>query len=105
MPIETRLTTPEDAKLATSEADVVLIVNTYHHIENRPEYFAELLKKLSVDSKLVIVDFKKEDLPVGPPINIKLSEVTVIEELIEAGFNNIHIDNSSLIYQYIITAW
>jgi SAM-dependent methyltransferase len=105
LPIETRLAAFDDPKLNAGEADIVFVVNVYHHIENRPPYFAGVLEKMPEDGRLVIVDFKKEDFPVGPPIDIKLSAATVVQELTEAGFQNIHIDSESLSYQFIVTAW
>ena len=104
LPIETRLATRDDPRLAVGEADIILIVNTYHHIENRPEYFTSLLKKMRTGSKLVIIDFKKEETPVGPPLETKLSEAIVAKELMDAGCESINIDKGSLPYQYIIEA-
>ncbi len=104
LPIETRLAAPDNPKLAPAEADVVLIVNTYHHIENRVRYFAGVRKNLPPGGRLVVVDFFKKELPVGPPPEIKLSETVVEKELREAGFTEIHIDTSTLPYQYIIIA-
>jgi hypothetical protein len=54
--------------------------------------------------KLLIIDFKKTDLPIGPPKNLKLDAAQVEAELRGAGFRNIRIDDTTLDYQYIITA-
>ena len=83
LPIETRMASPKDPNLILGEADIVLIVNTYHHIENRIEYFSKMRNKIGQDIALVIVDFKKEEMPVGPPLRIKLSEITVVNDSIE----------------------
>jgi 2-polyprenyl-3-methyl-5-hydroxy-6-metoxy-1,4-benzoquinol methylase len=105
LPIATRLAAFDDPELGTGEADIILVVNVYHHIERRPQYFSGVLEKMPEGGRLVVVDFKKEDSPVGPPIDMKLSAATVVEELTEAGFQNIHIDSESLSYQFIVTAW
>jgi SAM-dependent methyltransferase len=52
----------------------VLIVNTYHHIENREAYFAKVLKGLKPGGELVLIDFFKKELPVGPPVDHKIDE-------------------------------
>lgn len=104
LPIETRLAAEDDPKLASSEADIAIIVNTYHHIENRPVYFGNVREKLNKNGSLIIVDYFKKELPVGPPADIKLSEEAVVEELKKAGFENITVDSKSLAYQYIIIA-
>src|SRR5262245_39500075 len=38
--------------------DIVLVVNTYHHIENRTSYFAKLKDALVPNGRAAIVDFK-----------------------------------------------
>lgn len=102
LPIETRVIPYDHCGLKPNEADFALIVNTYHHIENRPAYFKELYNLLKPKGKIIIVDFFKKELPVGPPVTMKLSENEVVKELKSAGLKNISVDSSSLPYQYII---
>lgn len=102
--MELRRVPYDSSLLQPAEADVVLIVDTYHHIENRRAYFAEVLAGLKPGGRLVVIDFFKRDLPVGPPVRMKLSSDTVIEELRLAGFEQFEVDNELLPYQYIITA-
>jgi len=71
--------------LADKEVDMVLIVNTYHHIENRSDYFAKVKKGLKNNGELVIIDFFDADIPVGPKHH-KISIDTVISELKQAGY-------------------
>ena len=47
-------------------ADVVIVVDTYHHLPNRPTYFSDLRKSLAPGGRVAIVDFRK-DSPEGPP--------------------------------------
>ena len=84
--------------------DVVLIVDTYHHIENRISYLKKLRKSLRKDGMLVIVDFKKEKTPQGPPLELRLAEKHVESELKAAGFGLVTTDRKTLAYQYIIKA-
>lgn len=104
LPIETRLATESDPRLQPGEANIAILVNTYHHIENRPEYFSGVRQLLAEEGAVVIVDFFKKELPVGPPIRLKLAPETVAEELKRAGFREIRIDRETLEYQYIIIA-
>jgi SAM-dependent methyltransferase len=71
---------PDDPKLP-EPVDVVFICNTYHHIEDRQIYFEKLKKNLRAGAKLVIVDFIKGKLPMGPPDKMKLAPDEVISEL------------------------
>ena len=90
--------------LQAQEVDKVLIVNTYHHIENRVAYFSQVLKGLKPGGELVVVDFFKKELPVGPPVDHKIDQEMVKKELTEAGFTNFEINTDLLEYQYIIRA-
>lgn len=102
--IETRLTTQDSPGLKPGEADLVLIVDTWHHIERRIEYLKELKKCLHQDGVLVIIDFKKVKTPPGPPVELRVAEEQVESELKSAGFTIVSADKSLLPYQYIIKA-
>lgn len=102
--IETRLTAPDAPGLKPGQADVVLIVDTFHHIENRIEYFKKLKGVLGKAGLLVIIDFKKQKPPPGPPIELRLAPEQVESELKSAGFALVSTDPDLLPYQYIIKA-
>ncbi len=102
--IETRLTVPDSAGLKPLEADLVLIVDTFHHIENRIEYLKKLKGTLRKGGALVIIDFKKEETPLGPPIEMRLTEEQVESELKAAGYTIVSTDSDTLPYQYLIKA-
>lgn len=102
--IETRLTVASDPSLDSAEVDMVLIVNTYPFISNRVAYFKKVCRGLKPDGRLVIISFKKEPLPVGPPPEEKVSAERVTSELDSAGFKTIGVDVESLDYQFTLTA-
>jgi ubiquinone/menaquinone biosynthesis C-methylase UbiE len=102
--MELRQVPYDSSLLAPSEADVVLIVDTYHHIENRVEYFAEVRAGLKPGGKLVVIDFFKRDDQQGPPVAMKMAEDVVVQELVQAGYTKIDIDRTLLPYQYLIEA-
>ncbi|MBT8205680.1 MAG: methyltransferase domain-containing protein [Eudoraea sp.] len=89
--------------LEDKEVDMVLVVNTYHHIENRPDYFARVKKGLKNKGKLVIIDFFDADIPVGPRHH-KISIDSVVSELKKAGFTHFEVEVNLLPYQYIISS-
>lgn len=90
--------------LIKNEADVAVLINTYHHIDTRVHYFSQLRELLKPNGELVVVDFFKKELPFGPPIAMKLSEEEVVSELKSAGFTEFEIDATTLPYQYMIKA-
>jgi len=102
---ETRLATPEDAKLKPAEADLVLMVNTYIYIKNRVPYLKKLMNGIAPGGKIFIVDFKRKRIPIAnPPAKLRIPLYQVEAELEEAGYKNIVSDDRSLDYQYIVMA-
>lgn len=101
---ESRLSRHDDPLLQPNEADNVIIVNTYAYIENRVPYLRTLSKGMSPGARLLIIDFKKNNLPVGPPNELKVAQTQVERELIAAGFVIKKTDTDALDYQYIILA-
>lgn len=103
--IELRKIPYDSPSLKDGEVDMVLIVNTYHHIENRSDYFAKVKKGLTSNGELVVIDFfKSEGVPVGPPMEHKLSIDQVVAELKKAGFTSFEVLVDLLPYQYVIKA-
>jgi ubiquinone/menaquinone biosynthesis C-methylase UbiE len=49
----------------------------------------EAYRLLKHGSKLMIIDWKKEETPNGPPLSIRVSEQTIMLHLSKAGFTNI----------------
>lgn len=78
------LATADDAKIP-EPVDVILVVDTYHHIDNRPAYFRALLDKLKPEGRLVIIDYTKESA-MGPPKDARFTPEEVTAELKEAGY-------------------
>jgi ubiquinone/menaquinone biosynthesis C-methylase UbiE len=101
--VETRLTQPDDPSLSDSEVDLVLLINTYAFISNRVDYFSKVQSGIRKGGRVVVVDFKKEPLPVGPPPEEKVTWQEVFVELDSAGFTNLQIDSTGLDYQYTVT--
>jgi ubiquinone/menaquinone biosynthesis C-methylase UbiE len=64
--------------------DLVIVVDTYHHIDNRTKYFSQLRQLLRPGGRIAIIDFTAES-PVGPPKQHRISKEEVIKELSLAG--------------------
>lgn len=90
--------------LKNKEVDKVLIVNTYHHIENRVAYFSKVLNGLKDNGELIVIDFFKKELPIGPKSDHKFSKEEVVTELKQAGFTRFDINDELLEMQYIVRA-
>ena len=101
--IETRLTTADKPGLALGEADVVLVVNTFHLVENKVEWLRQIHEGMKETSRMVLVDYKKHEyFPNGPAEELKLEPEEVEAMLLEAGFEAARFDVDQLKYQYIV---
>jgi ubiquinone/menaquinone biosynthesis C-methylase UbiE len=65
--------------------DLVLIVDTYHHIGDREMYFRKLAKSLKPGGRVAIVDFKP-DSPEGPPKEFRFPPEKLKAEMGKAGY-------------------
>ena len=65
--------------------DVVLVVDTYHHLPNRSAYFRDLKKSLKPAGRVAIVDFRK-DAPDGPPVHFRFTPQQIQDEMMQAGY-------------------
>ena len=65
--------------------DVVLIVDTYHHLPSRATYFRELARSLAPTGRVAIIDFRK-DSPEGPPREFRFEAEQIVSEMQQAGY-------------------
>ncbi len=93
--------TPPDRAALPEPVDAVFVCNTYHHITDRVAYFRQLRQHLRADARLMIVDYYRRPLPVGPPVAHKIAADEVIGELTAAGYHLVTHDET-LDYQYIL---
>jgi arsenite methyltransferase len=95
------LAKPDDPLLPAAAIDRVFICDTWHHIQDRGAYAAKLLKALRPGGRVVIVDFQKKALPVGPPDEMKLAREEVIADFEPQGFR-LEKEETFLPYQYFL---
>jgi predicted methyltransferase len=76
--------TPDDPRLP-EKADLIILVDVYHHIENREQYFIRLQKSLKPGGRLAVIDFRM-DSPEGPPVSARIAPERVKAELAGAGY-------------------
>jgi SAM-dependent methyltransferase len=74
-----------DAANLPEPVDLILVIDTYHHIDDRTRYFAALQSSLRPGGRLVIIDFKA-DSPNGPPAQHRIPPERVTHELAAAGY-------------------
>jgi len=90
-----------DDPLVPEPVDRVLIVDVWHHIEDQPRYLQRLRKLLKPGGQLILIDFHKRDLPVGPPPSMKIAREEVLQQITAAGFQ-LEAEHTFLPYQYFL---
>jgi len=95
------LASPDNPRLPPGATDLVLVVDTFHHIDDRLAYFRRLARCLKPGGRIAIIDWLEGDLPVGPPPDHKLSREQVIEEMRAAGYVLAE-EPDILPYQYLL---
>ncbi|MGP1679110.1 MAG: class I SAM-dependent methyltransferase [Burkholderiales bacterium] len=75
---------PNDARLPR-KVDLVLMVDTYHHIEQREAYFRKLAQSLKPGGRIAIIDFNAQSA-MGPPPDARIAAARVVIEMAAAGY-------------------
>lgn len=99
--VTTILAEPNDPKLPAGEVDLILCVNTWHHINDRLKYLKRLRPALKPGGRFVLVDFHEGEMPVGPPAGHKLAREDAVSEFEKAGWRRVS-ESVQLPYQYFI---
>jgi ubiquinone/menaquinone biosynthesis C-methylase UbiE len=68
-----------------AKVDLVLLVDVYHHIEDRERYFRSLAASLKPGGRVAVIDFRL-DSPSGPPKSARVAPERVKAELAGAGY-------------------
>lgn len=92
---------PADDPLLPQPVDRFLVVNVWHHIDDQPGYLARIRKLLKPGGQVVMVDFHKRELPVGPPLAMKIAREDLVEQMATHGFR-LAKEHTFLPYQYFL---
>lgn len=69
-----------------SPVDVVIVVDTWHHIADRPTYFAALKASLRPGGRVAIIDFRKGAPGEGPSDDFRFTPEQIGAEMTAAGY-------------------
>jgi SAM-dependent methyltransferase len=67
------------------KVDLALLVDVYHHIDGRVDYFRKLSQSLKPGGRVAIIDFRI-DAKQGAPKRFRMSPDTVASEMKQAGY-------------------
>ncbi len=68
-------------------ADVVLMQNLHHELDNSVDNLKECRRLLKQGGLMAVIDWKPMETPGGPPLEIRVEAKRIEEDLMEAGFN------------------
>jgi ubiquinone/menaquinone biosynthesis C-methylase UbiE len=91
----------DDPLVPGRSCDLVLVVNTYHHLRGGPRYLRRLRRLLRPGAWLVNVDFHRRESPVGPPLERRVARETFLRDARRAGFRLVR-EATFLPYQYCL---
>ena len=74
-----------DSPRLPGPVDLVILVDVYHHVDQRVAYFHKLLGSLKPGGRVAVIDFRL-DSPAGPPKNMRIAPDRVKAEFKQAGY-------------------
>lgn len=95
------LASADNPRLPAGAVDVILVLDTYHHVDDRLTYARGLRRFLRPGGRVAIVDWEKRPLPVGPELDHKLAREHVRDEMTLAGYELVA-EPDTLPYQYFL---
>jgi ubiquinone/menaquinone biosynthesis C-methylase UbiE len=95
------LAPPDDPRLPAGRVDRVFICNVWHHIDDQPVYLQKLRAALAPGGEIVMIDFHKRELPVGPPVAMKIARDDLVAQMQAHGFQLAR-EHTFLPHQYFL---
>jgi ubiquinone/menaquinone biosynthesis C-methylase UbiE len=99
--VVTVLSDPDDPLLPDHSIDRFFFSESWHHIENKTKYLALMKRMLKPAGQIVMIDFQKKDLPVGPPPQMKIAREDLIKQMESHGLR-LTKEYTFLPYQYFL---
>jgi ubiquinone/menaquinone biosynthesis C-methylase UbiE len=97
----TPILAPPNDPLLPEPVDRFLIVDVWHHVEDQPGYLSVMKKRLKPGGQVVMIDYHKRDLPVGPPAEMKIAREDLLNQMQTNGFE-LAKEHTFLPYQYFL---
>jgi ubiquinone/menaquinone biosynthesis C-methylase UbiE len=91
----------DDPLLGTRSVDRFFVCDTWHHVEDQDKYLAHMKEMLRPGGQVVMIDFKKEATPMGPPLEMRIAREDLLRQMKGAGFD-VSAEHTFLPYQYFL---
>ncbi len=87
--------------LSGGTADLVYMINLHHELDDPQRILKESRRLLKKGGKVMIIDWKKEETPEGPPLDLRVTEETIEAQMRDSGFLRIT-KHAVLPYHYFL---
>ena len=95
------LADPDDPLLPAASVNRFFFCDSWHHIENQTKYLSLMKRLLKPTGEIVVIDFHKKELPVGPPLEMRIAREDLITQMEDNGFR-LAKEHTFLPYQYFL---
>ncbi len=95
------LASTDNPRLPDGASDLIFFCDVVHHIENRAAYLDKVKQALKPGGRIVVIDFHKRELKIGPPVEMKIDRADMLREFEQAGFK-LSEEQGFLPYQYYL---
>jgi arsenite methyltransferase len=99
--VVTILADPDDPLLPDHSVNRFFICDVWHHVENQTKYLSLMKKMLKPGGEVIMIDFHKKELPVGPPMKMRIAREDLIKQMESNGFRRAK-EHTFLPYQYFL---
>lgn len=82
--------------------DLVYMINLHHELSEPEKMMKEAYRLLREGGMLAVIDWKKEEMPEGPPLSIRVSSETIEGQMRTVGFSEIT-DHRILVFHSFVT--
>jgi arsenite methyltransferase len=77
---------PENPMLPPNSCNLIFTCDVLHMVEDRPAFLRNVVPALKPGGKVVVIEFYRRKVQVGPPLWAKLSEEEAKEDFLKGGF-------------------
>ena len=99
--VKTVLGTSSDPRLPAGSIDSVLIVDTYHEMEDPVPLLRNVARSLKPQGRVGVIDFKKDGHGPGPPMDERVDPETIVRDAEAAGLRLVRRE-TFLPYQFFL---
>jgi arsenite methyltransferase len=99
--VVTILADNDDPLLPDRSVNRFFICDVWHHVENQTKYLSLMKKMLKPGGEIIMIDFHKKELPIGPPMQMKIAREDLIKQMETNGFR-LTKEHTFLPHQYFL---